>query len=295
VDSRLTTVTTTWTESKDQQEGGGADAASPLSCSGGRVRHTGPVETIVKRRADAPEGFFEAEAAGLAWLAAAGGARTVDVVAVSPGRIELERVDETRPDRHAAEAFGAALARTHAAGARAFGAGPDGWDGPLFIGRRPLPAADEPTWGAFYVRDRVLPYLEIAEEVGNTTSAEGQLVRRAANVIAAGAFDDDEAPARIHGDLWNGNMLWSVEGVVLIDPAAHGGHRETDLAMLALFGCPFLAEVLAAYDRAAPLRDGWRERVPLHQLHPLAVHAAGHGRNYGMALAEAAEAVLALG
>ena len=64
--------------------------------------------------------------------------------------------------------------------------------------------------------------------------------------------------------------------------------------MLALFGCPFLDDMLAAYDRGSPLRDGWRERVPLHQLHPLAVHAAGHGRGYGIALAEAAEAVVDL-
>jgi len=252
------------------------------------------VDTILKRRPDAPELFFEAEAAGLGWLAAAGGVRTVAVAEVGPGRIELERVDEVRPSLGSARAFGTALARTHAAGARAFGSRPDGWDGPLFIGRRPLPSADDATWGVFYARDRVLPYLELAEEVGDTTVAEGRLVRRAADVIAAGAFDDDEPPARLHGDLWNGNVLWSATGVVLIDPAAHGGHRETDLAMLALFGCPFLDDVLAAYDRAAPLRGGWRERVPLHQLHPLAVHAAGHGRGYGVALAEAAEAVLEL-
>ncbi|GAA4059437.1 fructosamine kinase family protein [Agromyces indicus] len=208
--------------------------------------------------------------------------------------IELERIDEVRPDRAAAAAFGSALARTHAAGAEAFGAPPDGWDGSLFIGRREMPAAAAPTWGAFYARDRVMPFLPIAVDAGNVTAAEAEVVRRAASLVASGAFDDDEPPARIHGDLWNGNVLWSADGVVLIDPAAHGGHRETDLAMLQLFGCPFLAEILEAYDRAAPLRDGWRDRVPLHQLHPLAVHAAGHGRGYGVALAEAADAVLAL-
>ncbi|MBT2519250.1 fructosamine kinase family protein [Streptomyces sp. ISL-90] len=116
--------------------------------------------------------------------------------------------------------------------------------------------------------------------------------RRGTSEPRGGAVDDP--PARIHGDLWNGNVLWSADGVVLIDPAAHGGHRETDLAMLALFGCPFLDDVLGAYHRAAPLRAGWRERVALHQLHPLAVHAAGHGRGYGVALAEAAEVVLEL-
>ncbi len=253
------------------------------------------MHTIVKRRDDAPAGFFEAEAAGLAWLAAAGGAKVARVAAVGPGWIQLERVGEVHPDHGAAAAFGRDLARTHAAGAAAFGARPDGWHGPLFIGRRPMPAAEETSWGAFFARDRVLPFLAIAEEIGDVAPAEGEVVRRACELVATGAFDDDDPPARIHGDLWNGNVLWSTDGVVLIDPAAHGGHRETDLAMLALLGCPFLEVVLESYQLEHPLRDGWRDRVPLHQLHPLAVHAAGHGRSYGVALAEAAQAVLDIG
>ena len=63
-----------------------------------------------------------------------------------------------------------------------------------------------------------------------------------------------EPPSRIHGDLWAGNVLWSGEAGWLIDPAAHGGHRETDLATLALFGAPHL-------DRQVP---------PLPQLHQAA-------------------------
>ncbi|MGA0568684.1 fructosamine kinase family protein [Rathayibacter sp. KR2-224] len=251
-------------------------------------------ETIVKSNPDAPPRFFEAEAAGLAWLAAAGGARVVSVMDVVPGRIELERIPTARPTADAAREFGAALATTHDAGAAAFGAPPDGWDGPLFIGKRPLPASRERTWGAFYARHRVLPYLELAIEAGGIGRGQASIVRQACDEIAGGAFDDDDAPARLHGDLWNGNVLWSPQGVVLIDPAAHGGHRETDLAMLALFGCPHLDEIIDAYDRAHPLRPGWRDRIPLHQLHPLAVHAASYGRGYGDALADAAARVVAL-
>jgi len=255
------------------------------------------VRTIVKERPDAPPAFFEAEAAGLRWLAEAerdGGARVVRVVGASPGRIELEEVAETRPDRSAARAFGAALAVTHSAGAAAFGDPPDGWDGPLFIGRRPLPVAHETSWGRFYARDRVRPYLDPAEAAGNLTVQQREVVEAAVARVEAGDFDDGEPPARLHGDLWTGNVLWSPGGAVLIDPAAHGGHRETDLAMLALFGAPHLDDILAGYDAARPLSAGWRERVPLHQLHPFAVHAAGHGPSYGVALADAARATLAL-
>ncbi|HEY0249732.1 MAG TPA: fructosamine kinase family protein [Gryllotalpicola sp.] len=254
-------------------------------------------DTLVKQDPGAPEGFFEAEAAGLRWLGeatGAGGARVVRVIAVAPGRIELERIRTIRPEPAAARAFGAALARTHAAGAAAFGAPPAGWDGPGFIGSRPQSFAHERSWGIFYARDRVLPFLAIAERAGSVTAEEARDIRHACALIADGIFDDDEPPARLHGDLWNGNLLWSDQGAVLIDPAAHGGHRETDLAMLALFGAPRLDEILAGYERQHPLRAGWRERIPLHQLHPLAVHAASHGRGYGVELAAAARATTGL-
>ncbi|MFW2514648.1 fructosamine kinase family protein [Demequina sp. SO4-13] len=250
------------------------------------------MDTFVKERADAPTGFFEAEAAGLRWLADAGGARVAQVLAASAGRIELERIEPARPTADAATSFGRALARTHAAGAVGFGAPPDGWDGPLYIGRREMPRITDESWGRFYAHGRVLPYLEPALDAGYLRESEADVVREACDLVADGAFDDDAPPARIHGDLWSGNLLFSTDGVALIDPAAHGGHAETDLAMLALFGAPYLDEILEGYQEVSPLRAGWRERVPVHQLHPLAVHAAGHGRAYGVELAEAARAVI---
>lgn len=91
-----------------------------------------------------------------------------------------------------------------------------------------------------------------------------------------------EAPARLHGDLWSGNLLWQRDGPpLLVDPAARGGHRETDLAMLALFGAPHLPEIIAGYEAVSPLGAGWQDRVALHQVHPLLVHAALFGGGYG--------------
>ncbi len=249
-------------------------------------------DVFTKQNADAPEGFFEAEAAGLAWLSAAGGVPCVDVVRVEPGLIELAELRETRPSREAARRFGELLARTHAAGAPAFGAPPAGWDGPCYIGRRSMPVGEYDSWSEFYPRERVRPYAEQAVARGNLSADGFQTVVRACDLIRSGIFDDGEPPARLHGDLWSGNVMWTGHGVVLIDPAAHGGHRETDLAMLVLFGAPFLDDILAAYDQAAPLKPGWHSRVPLHQLFPLAVHAVGHGPSYGAELERAAEAVL---
>lgn len=251
--------------------------------------------TFVKSDPHAPHGFFEAEAAGLAWLAQAsadGGARIVGVESVVPGSITLERLAPARPTPDAAADFGRALAATHRAGAVAFGSPPAGWTGPTFIGSRPMRCDPDPSWGRFYSEQRIRPFLDVAVSVGSINRADTEAVEAVCELAESGVADDGEPARRIHGDLWNGNVVWTTDGVVLIDPAAHGGHRETDLAMLALFGAPHLESIVDAYDEAFPLRRGWRERVPLHQLHPLAVHAAGHGASYGRALGDAARLAL---
>ena len=239
----------------------------------------------------APAGFFEVEAAGLRWLGEAqgrGGARVVEVRGVGAGHIDLARLHPSRPTEEAAEALGRGLAVTHAAGAPAFGSPPAGWTGAAWIGRQTQSNDPTPTWGLFYAEQRVRPFVRRALDRGHLDAAGARTVDRVCDRLASGDLDDDRPPARIHGDLWAGNVVFTADGAVLIDPAAHGGHGLTDLAMLALFGCPGLGRVLAAYEEAAGLRPGWRELVGLHQLHPLAVHAASHGPAYAAQLVETA-------
>jgi fructosamine-3-kinase len=240
------------------------------------------VTGFVKRNPHAPQGFFACEAAGLEWLATARGARCVPVIEWDATSLTLERLTTAPPSRRAAAEFGAALAATHDAGAAGFGAGPDGWDGPGFFGplHHPLPMSltAHPTWGEFYADERLGPMAERA--TARLTSRGRHDVAAVLELCRAGRFDDGDAPARLHGDLWSGNLMWTKDGVVLIDPAAHGGHRETDLAMLALFGCPHFDAVVAGYQSVRPLRNGWRERVALHQLYPLLAHVVLFGGGY---------------
>jgi fructosamine-3-kinase len=247
----------------------------------------GDSDRFVKRRGTAPPGFFRAEAAGLAWLSAAG-AQAVSVYAVDDTHIELNRLHPASPTRPAAVRLGRQLAAMHAAGAECFGCPPDGYDGQLYIGKRPMPSRRHTRWGEFYAHDRVVPFLEIAVAVGSVTAAQKRDIDAACALIGAGTFDDGELPARLHGDLWGGNVLAGADGRArLIDPAAYGGHREVDLAMLRLFGAPS-ARVFAAYEEAAPLADGHEERVALWQLFPLLVHAALFGGHYGASVERAA-------
>lgn len=250
------------------------------------MRQTGGVQTFRKHRRGAPAGFFRVEAAGLAWLDAAGAVRVARVLDVGEDFIELERLPSAPATPESAEAFGRGLAALHDAGAPAFGAPPEGWTGDGFIGDAPLPLTQESAWGAFYARHRIRPYLHaVRSPVFEVLCAR----------LEAGDFDDPAPPARIHGDLWSGNLLWTPSGAALIDPAAHGGHRITDLAMLSLFGAPLLGRVLGAYAEASEhLPDGWRELIPLHQVHPLLVHAVLFGGGYVAQAERAASEALAL-
>ncbi len=250
--------------------------AHKLRLSNGRT-------AFMKSQIPAPEGMFRREAAGLRWLAEADdGVGVPEVMAVDDDCLIIDWIETGKPSADAATAFGRALARTHAAGAPSYGADVDG-----FIGHAPMPNRPLDTWAEFWVERRVTPYLRYARERGLIEADDAVVVERAVERTAE--IVPEEPPSRLHGDLWNGNVLWQSDGrVMLIDPAAYGGHREVDLAMLALFGLPQLPQVLAAYTEAAPLTEGWEDRVGFHQLFPLLVHACLFGGTYGARAAKVA-------
>ncbi|MEW2429985.1 fructosamine kinase family protein [Micromonospora sp. NPDC047644] len=236
----------------------------------------------------APEGFFAAEAAGLRWLREAGTVGVPEVIVVLPELLALDWVEPGEPTPQAAERFGRELAGLHRAGATAFGAT---WPG--FIGS--LPQDNTRTggrWSTWFAERRLAPYLRRSVDGGALTSADAALVEQVIGRLDG--LGGDEPPARIHGDLWPGNVLWGVDDRAwLVDPAAHGGHRETDLAQLALFGgIPHLDRVLAAYQESWPLPDGWPDRVPVHQLHLLLVHTALFGVSFRDVVVQTARGVL---
>ncbi|MFD0806320.1 fructosamine kinase family protein [Nocardioides caeni] len=250
--------------------GGDVATAVKLRLSNGRT-------AFLKTLTSAPPQFFQREAAGLRWLAEtteAGGVATPEVLGADDDCLILAWIETGRPGAEAAGAFGRALARTHLAGADGFGAEHDG-----YIGRLPMLNRTLPTWAEFHAERRVAPYLKVLRDKDMISAEDAAVIDTAA--ARAPEIVPVEAPARLHGDLWNGNVLWTNDDrVVVIDPAAYAGHREVDLAMLALFGLPQLPQVVSAYDEVAPLADGWEDRVAYHQLFPLLVHACLFGGQY---------------
>jgi fructosamine-3-kinase len=258
-------------------------------CASSRLTFDTGESVFAKSLEGAPPDFFAAEANGLRWLRGAGAVPVPEVIAELPGMLALEWVEQTEPEPAAAERLGRELAALHRAGAPAFGA-----DWPGYIGS--LPLANEPSpgpWPGWFAASRLAPYLRRSVDNGSLSNADAARIDRIIENIDGYAGEaGDEPPARIHGDLWPGNLLWSGSRVWLVDPAAHGGHRETDLALLSLFGgAPYSDRILHAYDEAWPLAPGWRERVPLHQLYLLLVHTALFGGAYRSSVLAAARAV----
>jgi len=239
---------------------------------------------FVKRDADAPPGFFAAEARGLRWLGeVADGVPVATVLEVAEHHLVLERLVPVAPRARDADDLGRRLAHTHRAGAPVWGLeDADGFVGPLRLPNGPFAS-----WRDLWWEGRLQPYLRPAVDRGLLTAADAEAVERAAAHVDVPPCE----PSRLHGDLWAGNVVWTARGAVLVDAgAAHGGHREADLAMLALFGLPHLTRVLAAYDDEWPLDPGWRQRVPLWQLHPLLVHVVLFGAAYVGGLRDAVQA-----
>ncbi|MFT8395981.1 fructosamine kinase family protein [Propionibacterium sp.] len=218
----------------------------------------------------------------LDWLRVAGGAPVVPVLRHDDHSLTEQKLVPVSPESRAAEEFGARLAHTHSAGAATFGAGPDGWDDekPGWLGRARLPLGHYDRWGEFYSRIRVQPYVRQARDAGHFGPAQCAVFDSLCARLADGDFDDDLSPARLHGDLWAGNAMYTPNGVTLIDPAAHGGHPLGDLAMLELFGFPALEHVWRGYIAEQPAAAGWRDLIALHQVHPLLVHTVLFGGSY---------------
>jgi fructosamine-3-kinase len=248
----------------------------------------GDTRAFVKARQGAEPDAFIVEAQDLGWLAEAGALRTPKVLAVGedPPFLALEWVTHGRPSPGSDEALGRGLAALHRAAPPSFGL-----PYPNFIARLGQDNMPCDTWPDFYWARRLEPMLQRAERAGLADAA----LRRDLERLAARLPErcgPAEPPARLHGDLWAGNRLVDEAGApVLIDPAAYGGHREMDLAMMRLFG-GFGSRAFAAYAEAWPLAPGWEERVPLYQLYPLLVHVNLFGSSYVGAVRQALHRVL---
>lgn len=240
---------------------------------------------------------LEAEARGLRALRSAGKLlagkllagkllRVPDVIA--EGRIDdddlaylvLEFIQEGSSTRHSSSMLGEGMAELHRVEGPFYG-----FEADNFIGRLPQENAPLDSWPDFFRRRRLEPQVRMARRNGRWKTGWDASIGRLSDML------DTLLPARpprsiLHGDLWSGNAMIDSEGTpVLIDPAVYYGDRETDLAMMALFG-GFDRGVWAAYQEQWPLEDGWEARRDLYQLYHLINHLNHFGDSYAAGVGE---------
>jgi len=255
------------------------------------ARWPGGDRLFIKTRKGLAGDAYRTEADGLRWLAEGRALRIPKVIAQSGPEdpvafLALEHMARTAPALDHDDRLGDGLAALHAAGAPGFGYVHDNW-----IGSLPQSNRTHETWSAFYAEARVLPLVRRAIDDGRAPASWAALADRLAARLPELA-GPPEPPARLHGDLWSGNVITDSRGQpVLIDPAVYGGHREVDLAMLALFG-GLSPRVVAAYEARTPLAPGWKARTRLWQIYPLLVHTLLFRGSYVQAAEAAMRAYL---
>ncbi len=260
-------------ESASTLPGGGPREAQKLVTSEG--------EFFAKWSDDGPEDIFVCEAQGLGALRSVSGPITIpQIIAASkrdtetPGYLILEYLAPSRGGEADDESLGRGLATIHRATRASFG-----FDAPSYCGPTPQDNRPSVTWVEFYRERRLRPLVEELRRRGGLSVADRRVFDRLMEHLED-LLPKDSTPSLIHGDLWAGNVLSSVRGPALVDPACAYADREMEFGITTLFG-GLSSRALAAYEEAWPMAHGWRERNPLYQIYHLLNHARLFGGHYG--------------
>lgn len=168
--------------------------------------------------------------------------------------------------------FGENLARLHQYRAADYGFSID-----TFIGGIRQNNTCGNNWATFYIEQRLDPLFSHAYNQGRFNESDNlqyeALLRRIESDMP------EVKPVLLHGDLWNGNVIFTGKSGVLIDACAYFGHYEMDLAMMHLFG-GFHPDVYKRYQTIIAPVPGFQERQKWYQLYFLLVHVALFGPSY---------------
>jgi fructosamine-3-kinase len=226
-----------------------------------------------KYNENAPADMFQREYDALRMLAVEKGPRVPTPHLVEPTFILMEDLQPKSPQQEYWENFGRQMAVLHSVKESRFGLNEDN-----YIGSTP----QSNTWMEdgydFFADQRLIYQAQLSAKRGLLKAKD--LDRVETICIRLRQLIPEQPASLVHGDLWSGNATTGPKGEpAIIDPAAHYGWAEADLAMTALFG-RFPDAFYSAYQEVRPLDAGWRERFPVYNLYHLLNHLNLFGTGY---------------
>jgi len=212
------------------------------------------------------------EVLGLQELEKSGAVKTPRILSFSKDKLRLEFIESGFPTKEYWENLARTLVRLHRIEKPFFGWHQDG-----FIGKNPQINTQEKTWSDFFIKHRL--EFQINLLTSNVPDSVHAFEKAKPNIREI-LEEVDEKPVLLHGDLWIGNVLCDKnQRPIFIDPSVYYGHRETDLAMMKLFG-GFSDQVFDVYHQEYPLKPGWEKREKIYQLYHVLNHANLFGSYY---------------
>ncbi len=260
------------------QEATGSKVVEQEALHGGDINQAVKLEMdsgeryFLKWNTYTPADMFEKEALGLELLASAGSELQIpEVIGFGDTFLLLEYIEESNTGN--SFEFGVQLAKMHRKSNELFGL-----DDSNYIGRLPQSNKYHADWLEFFMRERLEPQIKTAIDSGKLPKRYSSIFERVMNYTYV--VFPDEPPALLHGDLWAGNYMFTVDGRISIyDPAVYFGHREMDIAMTKLFG-GFSQDFYNGYNEEYPLKKGYEDRLKLCNLYPVLVHVNLFGGGY---------------
>lgn len=228
---------------------------------------------LLKTNHSAPPGLFAREAEGLQALLQAGGLRVPTVYAHGEDWLLMEYLSATERSADYCTVLGEGLARLHSTVNKRFGFLNDNYIGST---------AQLNPWTkdghSFFADSRLRFQGRLARESGLLSTADYRLLERVIEHLSD--LIPEQPASLIHGDLWSGNVIVGPQAEpVLVDPAAHFGWAEAELAMTILFG-RFERAAYQAYEQVRALAPGYMQRADIYNLYHLLNHLNLFGRGY---------------
>jgi protein-ribulosamine 3-kinase len=242
--------------------------------SNGRIIQTGSGRSFfLKTNSSGPADMFAREFEGLQALAVRDGPRVPQPYLFGEEFILMQDLQPSIRHKGYWTEFGRQLAGLHNHTNPRYGFEHDN-----YIGSTPQPNPWMEDGFAFFGEHRLRYQAQLAVRKGYLGQADAHRVDKLAERLTD--LIPQQPASLLHGDLWSGNAETDWDGgPAIIDPAAHYGWAEAELAMTSLFGA-FPDDFYQAYQEVRPLSVGFRQRFPLYNLYHLLNHLNLFGRGY---------------